>query len=72
MSDLLDLLDDITHDPATALTHAMRPNMWAACGWCSCGCQGRRSGRYVLTVHATRGVTCTECLRVMREDPWPT
>lgn len=72
MTDLLDLLDDLDHDPGADLIHAIRPNMWAACGWCSCGCTGRRHDTYQLRTHRTDGITCQDCLTAMKENPWPT
>lgn len=69
-TDLLELLDEQAGAPA--LVHAVRPNMWAACGWCACRCQGRARDRYVLRINSTAGVTCPECVAVMEERPWTT
>lgn len=52
--------------------HAVRPNMRASCGWCSCGCEGNKHHTYVLRERSTRGVTCGPCLKEMEENPWPT
>lgn len=64
MSDLLDLLEAIEH-PARDIVHAIRPNMWAACGWCICGCEGHKGERWVLRNTSTDGVTCPACLAAM-------
>lgn len=66
--DLLDLLAQT--EPATGVVHAIRPNMWAACGWCSCGCQGEPGDTYVLREHSTDGVNCQACITEMTERPW--
>lgn len=76
MTDLLDLLDDLDHDPADVLVHAIRPNMWApcgwcSCGWCSCGCEGHRHATYHLRQNRTGGITCKPCITEMETNPWP-
>lgn len=70
MTDLLDLLDDLTHNPTDVVVHAVRPNMWAACGWCACGCQGRRHDTYELRMNRTAGITCEACIAEMKARPW--
>ncbi len=72
MTDLLDLLDDLDRDPNDVLVHAIRPNMWAACGWCSCGCEGRRHDTYHLRTNRTDDITCQACVAEMEANPWPT
>ena len=72
MTDLLDLLDDLDRDPNDVLVHAVRPNMWGACGWSTIGLSGRRWDTYVLRMHSTAGVTCPDCLTEMEANPWPT
>lgn len=72
MTDLLTILDDLTHDPADVLVHAIRPNMWAACGWCTCGCAGRPHDTYELRQNRTDGITCQPCVTEMTEHPWET
>lgn len=71
MSDLLDILADLDHDPADDLVHAVRPNMWGACGWSTIGLEGRPHDTYVLVQWSTAGVTCQACLDVMEALPWP-
>lgn len=61
--DLLDLLAQDT--PGQAVVHAVRPNMWGACGWCICGCEGRKGDRFVLRQTSTAGVTCPACITAM-------
>ena len=70
MTDLLDLLDDLDRDPNDVLVHAIRPNMWAACGWCVCGCTGRRHDTYQLRQNRTDGITCQTCVTEMTTRPW--
>ncbi len=73
--DLLDLLAEVEaadapHDPRLDVVHAIRPNMWGACGWCICGCQGAKGARSVLRNGTTDGVTCSACVEVIeREGP---
>ncbi len=66
--DLLDLLAET--EPRTHVVHAVRPNMWAACGWCVCGCEGRLGDTYVLRERSTAGVTCQDCITEMNHHPW--
>lgn len=69
--DLLDLLaEQGPRDPRLDVVHAVRPNMWGACGWCICGCAGASGAAFVLRRQNTDGVTCAACLEAMRVDPF--
>lgn len=73
MADLLDLLAEIEpgpRDPRVDRVHAVRPNMWGACGWCICGCAGAKGAPFVLRRDSMHGVTCIDCIIVMIEDPF--
>ena len=57
--DLLDLLSEAETPARDGVVHAVLPNIWRACGWCVCGCQGRMGEAWTLRRTEHRSVTCT-------------